>query len=144
MEMNGNDSEENYAQESLKGISDYHTSVENKLPMETANEVLSTGNGTPADDLSSAPSEDRSPMLTPNTTQDWTNENLEGTPHQDEGMPTVDTIKKSNLDFVTQDFMHQDLENVENTEQHTETIAEGSSLEQSTQSSVTEDQPQGT
>jgi hypothetical protein len=116
-----NDSECNDAQKSLQRTCDDYTLMENQLPIATRNEVQSSGNGTPTEDLPPTLSEDRSPMVTPNTTQDWTNEeNPESTIHQDEAIH----IKKRNLRDVTQDFMY--LENVENTEKHTKTITASS------------------
>jgi hypothetical protein len=141
MESRSNDSEGKYAQKSHQGTYDDNIPMANQLSMATQNEVQSSGNGTPTDDL--LPALDRSLMVTPNTIQDWTNEeNVESTTHQDEAIHKgEDTIKKYNLENVSQHFMY--LENVDNTEKHTETITEDSSLEKSEHNLVTECQSQG-
>jgi hypothetical protein len=84
-------------------------------------------------------------MLTPNTTQDWLNEeNIESTVHQDEAIPARDRIKKIDLEEGTQNVIYYNLENAEAIEKRTETVTGDSSLEHSEQSSVIEDQTQGT
>lgn len=144
MERNHNDSEGNCAQKNFQRNSNENATKENQLPMEIQNDVESSGNGTNTDDLSPAPSDDRSPMLTPNTTQDCLNEeNIGSTIHQDEAIPARDRIKKSNLEEGTQSLIYWNPENAEDIEQHTETITGDSSLEHSEQSSVIEDRPQG-
>ncbi|XP_021923748.1 IQ and ubiquitin-like domain-containing protein isoform X4 [Zootermopsis nevadensis] len=143
MERPNNDSECNYAHKNLQRTSDDYTLKENQLPMETPNDVQSSGNLTPTDDLSPCLSEDRSPMVTPNTTQDWTNEgNPESTTHQDKANNEIRSITKHNLRDVTQDFTC--LQNAEDTLKHPETITESSISQESERSSFTEDQPQET
>jgi hypothetical protein len=144
MERNHNDSEGNCAQKNFKRNSNENATKENNLLMEIPNDVESSGNGTTTDDLLPAPSDDRSPMLTPNTTQDWLNEeHIETTIHQDEAIPARDRINKSNLEEGTQNLIYWNPESAEDIEHHTETVTEGSSLEHSEQSSAIEDQPQG-
>lgn len=144
MERNHNDSEGNCAQKNFQQNSNENATKENQLSMGIQNDVESSGNGTTTDDLSPAPSDDRSPMLTPNTTQDWLNEeNIESTLHQDETIPARDRIKESNLEEGTHNLIYWNPENAEDIEGHTETTTGDRSLEHSEQSSVTEDQPQG-
>jgi hypothetical protein len=144
MERNPNDSEGNCTEKNFQQNSNENAMKENQLPMGIQNDVESSGNGTTTDDLSPAPSDDRSPMLTPNTTQDWLNEEIIGsTIHQDEAIPARDRIKKSNLEGGSQNSIYWNPENAEDIEQHTETITGDSSLEHSEQSSVIENQPQG-
>jgi hypothetical protein len=144
MEMNPNDSEGIYAQNNFQQTSNENVTKGNQLLMDIPNDVESSGNETTTEDLSPAPTDDRSPMLTPNTPQDWLNEdNIESTIHQAEAIPATDRIMKSNLKEGTQNLMYWNPENAENIVQHTDTVTEDSSLEHSEQSSVTEDQPQG-
>lgn len=144
MERDHNDSERNCGQKNFQRNSNENPTKESQLPMEIPNDVESSGNETTTEDLSPAPSDDRSPMLTPNTTQDWLNEeNIESTSHQDEAIPARDRIKESNLEESTQNLIYWNPENTEDTEQHTETVTGNSSLEHSEQSSVIEDQHQG-
>jgi hypothetical protein len=136
MERKNNDPEPKYTQKSLQRTSDDNMLTENQLPMATPYGQQSSGNGTPTEDLPPTLSEDRSPTVTPNTTQDWPNEeNPEITIHQDEAIHEENTIKERDLQNVTQDFMY-----LENVEKHTES----STSEKSDCSSVTEEQPQGT
>jgi hypothetical protein len=144
MERDHNDSESNCAQKNFQRNSNENATKENQLPMEIPNDMESSGNGTTTEDLSPAPSDDRSPKLTPNTTQDWLNEeNIESTSHQDEAIPARDRIKGRNLEESAQNLIYWNPENTEDIEQHTETVTRNSSLEHSEQSSVIEDQHQG-
>jgi hypothetical protein len=144
MERSQNDPEGNYTQKNFERNSNENATKEHQLPTVIPNDVESSGNGTTTEDLSPAPSDDRSPMLTPNTAQDWLNEeNIESTIHKDEAIPARGKIKKINLEEGTENLMYWNPENARDIGQHTETFAEDSSLEHSEQSSVIEDQPQG-
>jgi hypothetical protein len=144
MKRNHNDSEGNYAQKNFQRTSNETATNENQLPTEIPNDVESSENGTTTEDLSPVPSVDRSPMLTPNTTQDWLNEEtVESTIQQAEAIPATGTIKKMNLEEGTQNLMYWNPENAGNIGEHTETVTEDSSLEHSEQSSVVQDQAQG-
>jgi hypothetical protein len=143
MEGINNDSEGHYAQKDFKGTSDGCMPIQNQLQTETTNKMPASRSGTSNEDLSQAPSEDRSPMLTPNTAQDWVNEeNLECLSHQDETVPSEDATKGHNLDD-TQDSIGWKHKNTENVQHDTGTATEDSSLEQSEQSSDTENHPEG-
>jgi hypothetical protein len=143
MEGIKNDSEGHYAQRDFQGTSDNCTPIQNQLQTATSNEVPASGSGTSTEDLSRAPSEDRSPMLTPNTALDWINEdNLECLSHQDETVPAEVATKGCNLKNK-KDTICWKLKNVQNVRQDAETVAEDSSLEQSEQSSCIEHHPEG-
>jgi len=141
MEGIKNDSKGHCARKDFQGTSDNCTPIENQLQRATSNEAPRSGTST--EDLSRAPSEDRSPMLTPNTAQDWINEdNLECMSHRDETVPAEDATKGCNLDNK-QDTICWKFKNVQNVRQDAETVAEDSSLEQSEQSSCIEHHPEG-
>jgi len=143
MEGIKNYSESHYAQKDFQGTSDSCTPIQNQLQTETSNEAPASRSGTSTEDLSRAPSEDRSPMLTPNTAQDWINEdNLECMSHRDETVPAEDATKGCNLDNK-QDTICWKLKNVQNVRQDAEMVAEDSSLEQSEQSPCIEHHLEG-
>lgn len=143
MEGIKNDSEAHYEQKDFQGTSDNCTPIQNQLQTATSNEEPESRSGTSTEDLSQAPSGDRSPMLTPNTAQDWINEdNLECMSHQDETFPAEDATKGCNLDNK-QDTIYWKFKNVQNVRRDAETVAEDSSLEQSEQSSCIEHHPEG-
>ena len=143
MEGKKNDSEGHYAQKDFQGTSDNCTPIQNQLQRATSNGVSASRSGTSTEDLSQAPSEDRSPMLTPNTAQDWINEdNLEGMSHEDESFPAVDATKGCNLDNK-QDTICCKFKNVQNVRQDAEMVAEDSSVERSEQSSCIEHHAEG-
>jgi hypothetical protein len=145
MKRNHNDSEGNYAQKSFQRTSNENATKKNQLPTEIPNDVESSGNGTTTEDLSPIPSVDRSPMLTPNTTQDWLNEeNVESTIQLSEAISATGTIKETNLEEGAENLMYWNDENAGNIRQLAETVTEDSSLEHSEQSSVVEGQTQGT
>jgi hypothetical protein len=117
MEGIKNDCEGHYEQKDLQGTSDNCIPIQNQLQTATSNEVPESRSGTSTEDLSQAPSEDRSPMLTPNTAQDWINEdNLECMSHRDETFPGDDATKRCNLDNK-QDTICWKFKNVQNVRQ---------------------------
>jgi hypothetical protein len=141
MEGIKNDSEGLHAQKGSQGTSDKCTPIQNQL--QTSNEAPASRSGTSTEDLSRAPSEDRSPMLTPNTAQDWINEdNLECMFHEDETFPAEDATKGCNLDNK-QDTICWKFKNVQNVRQDAEMVAEDSSLERSEESSCIEHHTEG-
>ena len=143
MEGIKNDSEGHYAQKVFQETSDNYAPIQNQLQTATSNEEPASRSGTSTEDLSRAPSEDRSPMLTPNTAQDWINEdNLQCVSHRDETFPAEDATKGCNLDSK-QDTIRWKFKNEQHERQNAETVAEDSSLEQSEQSSCTEHHPEG-
>lgn len=144
MEGINNDSEGHYAQKDFQGTSDNHTPIQNQLQTATSNEAPTSRSGTSTEDLSRAPSEDRSPMVTPNTAHDWINEdNLECMSHRDDTAPEEDATKGCNIDNK-QDSVYWKFKNATNVKQDAEMAAEDSSLEQSEQSSCIEHHPEGT
>jgi hypothetical protein len=143
MEGIHSDSEGHYAQEDFQGTSGNCTPIQNQLQTATSNEVPASRSGTSTEDLSRAPSEDRSPMLTPNTAQDWTNEeNLDFMSHRDETVPAENVIRGRKLDNK-QDSICWKFKKAQNERQDAETVPEDSSLERSEQSSCSEHHPQG-
>jgi hypothetical protein len=142
MEGINNDSEGHYAQKDFEGTSDDCTPLQNQLLTATSNEAPASRCGTSTEDLSPAPSEDRSPVLTPNTAQDCINENLEGAAHREETFLAEDANKRHDLDN-TQDSICWKLKNAENVTQDTETVTEDSSLARSEQSSDIQHHTQG-
>jgi hypothetical protein len=143
MEGIKNDSEGHYAQKDFQGTSDNCTPIQDQLQTAASNEAAASRSGTSTEDLSQAPSEDRSPMLTPNTAQEWINEdNLECMSHRDETFPAEDATKGCNLDNK-QDTIRWKFKNVQNDRQDAETVAEDSSLEQFEQSSCIEHHSEG-
>lgn len=138
------DSGGQYAQKNFQGTSDNCTPIQSQLQTTTSNEAPASRSGTSIEDLSQAQSEDRSPMLTPNTAQDWINEdNLECMSHRDETFPAEDATKGCNLDNK-QDTICWKFKNVQNVRQDAEMVTEDSSLERSEQSSCIEHHPEGT
>jgi len=143
MEGIKNDSEGHYTQKDLHGTSDSSTPIQNQSQTATSNEAPASRSGTSTEDLSRAPSEDRSPMLTPNTAQDWINEdNRECMSHRDETVPAEEATKECNLDNK-QDTICWKFKNVQNVRQDAETVAEDSSLEQSEQNPCIEHHLEG-
>jgi hypothetical protein len=143
MEGINNDSEGHYAKKDFQGNSDGCTRKQSQLQTATSNVVPASRSGTSNEDLSRAASEDRSPMLTPNTAQDWVNEdNLERTSHRDKTVPAEGATKGHNLDD-TQGSSCRKLKNVESVRHDSGTATEDSSFERSEQSSDIEDHPEG-
>ena len=95
--------EEGFDEESLK---------ETQSPRVTPNEDHSS-NEDSSEDLSAEPSANCSPQLTPNTTQGWTawgKLGIDSSSLQSEDVPVEDTLKNSNLEGMTHDFLHENLE----------------------------------
>jgi hypothetical protein len=140
MEGINSDSEGHYAQEDLQGTPGNCTPIQNQLQTATSNAVPASRTGTCTEDLSRAPSEDRSPMLTPNTAQDWINEdNLECMSHRDETVPPENATRGCKLDNKQDTICW----NAQNVRQDAEMVAEDTSLERSEQSLCIEHHPQG-
>ncbi|KAJ4444808.1 hypothetical protein ANN_06605 [Periplaneta americana] len=121
---------------------DYSEENKDSRRMVTPDENRSENNST-SEDMSISPSEDRSPMLTPNTTQEWINENIETVRKKGGIIRLEDNIKESNLEGNTIDFMHRNLEeNVEFVVNEEEAVPEEGSVGHTEQSLASEDQHQ--